>query len=67
MRKHRITDADVASLVSGHTPQGRPELDELAHALSEFRAASFETTPRPSAALSGSRGRRETVHGLGIE
>jgi hypothetical protein len=51
MRKHRITDADAASLVSGHTPQGRPELDELAHALSEFRAASFETTPRPSAAL----------------
>ena len=52
MRKHRITDADVASLVSGHTPQGRPELGELAHALSEFRAASFETAPRPSAALS---------------
>ena len=51
MRKHRITDADVASLVSGHTPQGRPELDELAKSLSEFRAASFETTPRPSAAL----------------
>jgi hypothetical protein len=51
MRKHRITDADAASLVSGHTPQGRPELDELANALSEFRAASFETTPQPSAAL----------------
>jgi hypothetical protein len=51
MRKHRITATDAASLLSGHTPQGRPELDELANALSEFRVASFESTPRPSAAL----------------
>jgi hypothetical protein len=51
MRKHRITDADAASLVSGHSTQGRPELDDLARALSDFRAASFETAPRPSAAL----------------
>jgi hypothetical protein len=52
MRKHRITDADVAKLFSGHAPQGRPELELLATSLSEFRTASFESVPRPSAALS---------------
>jgi hypothetical protein len=51
MRKHRIIDADVASLLSGHTPQGRPELEALALSLSDFRAASFESVSRPSAAL----------------
>ena len=51
MRNHRITDADAARLVSGRTPQGRPELDSLARSLSEFRAASYGPAPRPSAAL----------------
>jgi hypothetical protein len=51
MRKHRITDADVSALVTGRTPDGRPELEVLAQSLSEFRTASFESVPQPSAAL----------------
>jgi hypothetical protein len=51
MTKHRITDVDVSTLVAGRTPAGRPELEALAQSLSEFRAASLESAPRPSAAL----------------
>jgi hypothetical protein len=51
MRKHRITDADASTLVTGRAPAGRPELEVLAQSLAEFRAASFGTTPRPSATL----------------
>ena len=51
MRKHRITDADASALVTGRTPADRPDLEELAMSLTEFRAASFELSPRPSAEL----------------
>jgi hypothetical protein len=51
MRNHRITDADASTLVTGRAPVGRPELEVLATSLSEFRAASFESAPQPSAAL----------------
>lgn len=52
MRKHTITDAEAQQLLSGATPAGRPELDELAASIADVRRdASQLTAPQPSAAL----------------
>lgn len=51
MRKHGISDHDASALLKGRAPVARPDLVPLADAVSELRAAAFETLPRPSAGL----------------
>lgn len=51
MTKHRITDDEAAALLRGETPGARADLADLADSIAQFRAAAFETTPRPSAEL----------------
>ena len=52
MRKHTITDAEAQQLLSGATPEGRPELAELAASIADVRRdASQLVAPQPSAAL----------------
>lgn len=52
MRKHTITDAEAQQLLSGATPEGRPELAELAASIADVRRdASQLAAPQPSAAL----------------
>jgi hypothetical protein len=51
MKNHRITDDEAAALFRGRTPHAREELSPLAAAVAEFRASSFGTPPRPSAAV----------------
>ena len=52
MRKHTITDAEAQQLLSGATPEGRPELAELAASITVVRReASQLAAPQPSAAL----------------
>lgn len=47
----RISDHDIERLLAGETPQGRPELADVAASLAEFRAVAHEAVPQPSAAL----------------
>lgn len=52
MREHTITDAEAQQLLSGATPEGRPELAELAASITVVRReASQLAAPQPSAAL----------------
>lgn len=51
MRKHTITDAEAHALLSGATPQGRPELTGLADSIADARRAAQHVVPQPSAAL----------------
>jgi hypothetical protein len=51
MREHRITDAEVAAVLRGQTPDARPELASVAVAVTMLRRASFETPPQPSTVL----------------
>ncbi len=51
MRKHTITDAEAQQLLSGATPEGRPELAQLAASIADVRRASLSDAPQPSAAL----------------
>jgi hypothetical protein len=51
MTKHRISDDEADALLRGDATGVSPELAAVAESLSEFRAAAFETTPQPSAAL----------------
>jgi hypothetical protein len=56
MTKHRISDTEASALLNRDALRGdatgvSPELSALAESLSDFRAAAFETTPRPSAEL----------------
>ncbi|MFE5670427.1 hypothetical protein ACFQ58_02350 [Agromyces sp. NPDC056523] len=48
---NRITDDEAAALFRGRTPHAREELSPLAATFAEFRASSFGTPPRPSAAV----------------
>lgn len=47
----RISDHDIERLLAGQTPEGRPELADVAASLAEFRAVAHEAVPQPSAAL----------------
>lgn len=47
----RISDHDIERLLAGLTPEGRPELADVAASLGEFRAVAHEAVPQPSAAL----------------
>ena len=47
----RVRNHEAEQLLAGSTPEGRPELGALTDALVEFRAAAYETVPRPSDAL----------------
>ncbi|RZT59399.1 hypothetical protein EV140_2005 [Microcella alkaliphila] len=47
----RVRNHEAEQLLAGSTPEGRPELVALTDALVEFRAAAYETVPRPSDAL----------------
>jgi len=47
----RISDHDIERLLAGETPEGRPELADVAASLAEFRAVAHEAVPQPSAAL----------------
>ena len=51
MAEHRNSDDEVEALLRGDATGVSPELSALAQSLSEFRAAAFQITPRPSAAL----------------
>ncbi len=51
MTKHRISDDEAEALLRGDATGVSPELAALAESFSEFRAAAFETSPQPSAAL----------------
>jgi hypothetical protein len=51
MRKHRISDADAATLLKGQVPVGRPDLAPLAEAVTEFRTAAYSAPLAPSAEL----------------
>ena len=51
MTKHGISDDEAEALLRGDATGVSPELAALADSLSEFRAAAFETTAQPSAAL----------------
>ena len=51
MKNHRITDDEAAALIRGRTPHARDELSPLAEAIAGFRASSFGTPPRPTAAV----------------
>lgn len=51
MRNQRITDTDAAAVMGGTAPADRPELADVATALSAFRVAALEPPPQPSAAL----------------
>ncbi|MEN9621337.1 MAG: hypothetical protein RL499_1530 [Actinomycetota bacterium] len=63
MRKHTITDAEALQLLSGATPEGRPELAELAASIADVRRdASQLTAPQPSVALAA-RLERPTLGG----
>lgn len=47
----RISDHDIERLLAGQTPEGRPELADVAATIAEFRAVAHEAVPQPSAAL----------------
>jgi hypothetical protein len=51
MRKQSISTEDAAAILSGRVPEERPDLEVLALALDDFRSASFEAAPLPSAEL----------------
>lgn len=51
MTNHRISDDEAEALLRGDAAGVSPELAALAESLSEFRAAAFEPTAQPSAAL----------------
>lgn len=47
----RISDHDIERLLAGQTPEGRPELADVAASIAEFRSVAHEAVPQPSAAL----------------
>jgi len=47
----RISDHDIERLLAGATPEGRPELADVATSIAEFRSVAHEAVPQPSAAL----------------
>ena len=51
MRTHRITDEEALAVLRGQTPAARDDLASVADAVAEFRRASFEAPPRPTAEL----------------
>jgi hypothetical protein len=51
MRTHRITDEEASAVLRGETPAVRDDLAFVADAVAEFRRASFEAPPQPSAEL----------------
>lgn len=51
MRNRRITDTDAAAVMGGTAPADRPDLADVATALSEFRGAVFMSLPQPSTEL----------------
>jgi hypothetical protein len=51
MRTHRITDEEVSAVLQGQTPAARDDLAAVADAVMEFRRASIEAPPQPSAEL----------------
>jgi hypothetical protein len=51
MRTHRITDEEASAVLLGQAPAARDDLASVADAVSEFRRASFEAPPQPSAEL----------------
>lgn len=51
MRTHRITDEEVSAVLRGQAPAARDDLAAVADAVTEFRRASFEAPPQPSAEL----------------
>jgi hypothetical protein len=51
MRKQSISTEDATAILSGRAPEARPDLEVLVSALDDFRLASFEAPPQPSAEL----------------
>lgn len=51
MRKNRLSHADVAALLDGTAPSGRPDLASVAALVDDLRLNSFEAPPRPTAEL----------------
>jgi len=51
MRTHRITDEEASAVLRGQAPASRDDLAAVADAVTEFRRASFEAPPQPSAEL----------------
>lgn len=51
MRTHRITDEEASAVLLGQTPAARSDLAAVADAVTEFRRASIEAPPQPSAEL----------------
>jgi hypothetical protein len=51
MRTHRITDDEASAVLLGQAPAAREDLASVADAVAEFRRASFEAPPQPSAEL----------------
>jgi hypothetical protein len=51
MRKQRITDDEVTTLLQGRAPSGRADLESVAAVVDALRLSSFEAPPRPSAEL----------------
>jgi hypothetical protein len=51
MRNDRLSDDEIAALLRGTAPHGRPELEPLATLVDDLRFTSSESSPRPSAAV----------------
>lgn len=51
MRTHRITDDEASAVLLGQVPAERDDLSSVADAVAEFRRASLEAPPQPSAEL----------------
>ena len=51
MRTHRITDEGASAVLRGQTPAARDDLASVTLAVAEFRRASFDAPPQPSAEL----------------
>lgn len=51
MRNRRITDTDAAAVMGGTAPAGRPDLADVATALSELRGSVAMSLPQPSTEL----------------
>ncbi|MDO9591029.1 MAG: hypothetical protein Q7J04_07810, partial [Microcella sp.] len=67
MKKHTITDVEAQQLLAGVTPEGRPELAELAASIAEVRHSSRQVAPQPTAALMAQLERPTLVGSVGAE
>jgi hypothetical protein len=51
MGTQRISEDEASAVLRGQTPATRDDLAAVAHAVAEFRRASFDASPQPSAEL----------------